>query len=68
MIIEFEFDTAHGVFRDAIILPDDHTLSDADIEAMKIERRDNWIYIVENPPSEPSPETVEIDGVIYQKV
>lgn len=68
MNIEFEFDTKYGVFRDAIILPDDHTFTDAEIEAMKVERRDNWIYVVENPPPEPSPETVEINGVIYQKV
>ena len=33
--IDFEFDTAHGKFRDALHLSDDHGLSDAEIEAVK---------------------------------
>lgn len=66
--IDFEFDTPYGVFRDAIILPNDHTLSDAEIEAMKIARRDAWIDSIENPPPEPPPETIEVDGVTYQRV
>lgn len=68
MKIEFEFDTPYGIFRDAIVLLDGHTFSDADITVMKEVRRDAWLYAVENPPPPPSPETVEIDGVIYQKV
>ena len=39
MKIDFEFDTAHGKFRDALHLPDNHGLSDAEIEAMKVQRR-----------------------------
>lgn len=66
--IDFEFDTRHGVYRDAITLPDDHTLSAADIEAMKIARRDSWIYAIDNPPPPVEPDTVEIDGVTYQRV
>jgi hypothetical protein len=64
--IDFEFTTPHGKFRDALNLPDNHGLSDAEIEAMKEQRRDNWIAVVEAPPVEP--ETVEIDGVTYEKV
>ena len=38
----------YGTFADAIHLPDDHTLTDADIEAMKQQRFDNWVaHIVE---------------------
>jgi len=66
MKIDFEFDTPHGKFRDALHLPDNHGLSDAEIEAMKVQRRDNWIAGVTAPPAEePEPEFIEIDGVKY---
>lgn len=66
MKIDFEFDTPHGVFRDALHLPDNHGLSNAEIEAMKVQRRDNWIAVVTAPPAEdPEPEFIEIDGVKY---
>jgi hypothetical protein len=64
--IDFEFTTAHGKFRDAIHLPKDHTLTQEQIEAMKEQRRDNWISVVTAPSVEP--DTVEIDGVTYEKV
>ena len=50
MKIDFEFTTKHGVFRDALYLDDYHTLSEAEITALKQERVDNWLYTVENPP------------------
>lgn len=50
--IIFEFQTDYGLFRDAIWLPEDHGLSDAEIETMKEQRRDNWIAIVSAPPAE----------------
>lgn len=53
--IDFEFDTPHGVFRDALHLPDDHTFTDAEIQAMKEQRRDNWIAVVTAPPVEEPP-------------
>lgn len=66
--IDFEQQTAHGVYRDAITLPDDHTLTDADIEAMKQQRVSNWVAYMDNPPQpEPEPEYIEIDGVRYLK-
>lgn len=65
--IDFEFMTKHGKFRDALYLPEDHSFTDEQIAAMKQERLDNWIFVVENPPP-PAPETVEIGGVIYEKV
>ena len=67
MKIDFEFDTPHGKYRDALYLPDDHTYNSAEIETMKAERVNNWIYAIENPPAS-EPETVEIDGVTYEKV
>jgi len=67
--IDFERETRHGVYRDAITLPDDHTLSQADIEAMMQQRVDNWVAFMDNPPQlEPETEYVEIDGVKYAKV
>jgi len=50
--IVFEFDTTYGVFRDALVLPDDHGLSDAELEAMKQQRLDNWIAVITAPPVE----------------
>ena len=50
--IDFQFDTPYGKFADALHLPDYHTFTDAEIEAMKEQRRDNWIAIVTAPPVE----------------
>jgi hypothetical protein len=49
--IDFQFDTQYGKFADALHLPEDHGLSDAQIEALKQERLDNWLAIVK--PQEP---------------
>lgn len=65
--IDFSFETPHGKFADALHLPDDHSLSDAEIQTMKEQRRDNWIAIVTAPPVEES-QTVVLDGVTYEKV
>jgi len=68
MKIDFEFETPHGKFADALHLPDNHTFTDAEIKAMKVQRRDNWIAVVTAPPvEEPAPEFIEIDGVKYVK-
>lgn len=50
--IIFEFQTQYGVFRDALHLPENHGLSDEQIDAMKQERVDNWIAVVTAPPPE----------------
>ena len=49
--INFEFD---DIYKDALILSDDHGLTDAEIEAMKQERYDKWLFNINNPP-EPVP-------------
>lgn len=67
--IDFEFETAHGKFADALHLPDDHSYTEAEIQAMKEQRRDNWIAIVTAPSVEPPVEmTKEVGGEIYQKL
>jgi hypothetical protein len=52
MIINFQFDTKYGAFKDAIHLPENHTYTNDDIEAMKQTRLDNWIAIVTAPQPE----------------
>ena len=47
--IDFEFDSPYGVFRDALHLPDDHGMSDAEVQAMKQQRFDNWLAILSMP-------------------
>jgi len=54
--IDFEFDSQFGVFRDALHLPEDHGLSEAEIQALKQQRFDNWLAIVNPPPVESPPE------------
>lgn len=57
--IVFEFATRYGVFRDALYLPPDHGLTDAEIETMKQERLTNWLAVIEAPPpptEEPVPD------------
>lgn len=66
--IDFEFNTKHGVFRDALYLAKDHGLTNGQIDALKQERLNNWLSAIENPPEpEPAPDVVEIDGVQYVK-
>lgn len=48
--IIFEFMTTYGVFRDALHLPNDHSYTQAQIAEMQIERLNNWLFNVENPP------------------
>ena len=57
--IDFYFETPYGRFSDALYLPEDHAYSDAEIEAMKEQRRDNWIAIVTAPPVEETPPVQE---------
>lgn len=56
--IDFAFDTKYGRFADALHLPDDHGFTDDEIEAMKQQRVDNWIAILETP-SEDLPTATE---------
>ena len=48
MKIDFSINTEFGIFNDALILDDDITYLDNDIEIMKQNRLNNWLAIV-NP-------------------
>jgi hypothetical protein len=52
----FEFETKYGVYRDALYLEENHIFTEQEIDAMKQQRVDNWLYAIENPPvTEPEP-------------
>lgn len=50
--IDFEFDSPYGKYADAIVLLDGQTMTDAEIEAMKQDRYDQWLINVTTPPVE----------------
>lgn len=50
--IDFEFQTEYGLYRDALWLPDDHGMTDEQIEVMKQQRVENWVAIVSAPPTD----------------
>ena len=52
MKIDFEKTDGTYTLVDAIHLPDDHMLTDDDIEAMKQKRFDDWVAIITAPPIE----------------
>lgn len=66
--IDFEFDTEHGVFRDALHLPEDHTFSEDEIQAMKQQRVDNWIAVITAPSTEAPVYTIDVLDETYQKL
>ena len=49
MKIDFSFNTQYGIYRDALYLEDNHNFTEQQIEAMKQERVDNWVYSITNP-------------------
>jgi len=56
--IDFEYATEHGIFRDALLLPEDHTFTEAEIVALKEARVNAWVALVSVPP----PQEEVIDG------
>jgi len=50
MKIDFQFETPHGIFRDALHLADDHTFTEEEIQAMKQQRLDKWVALITAPP------------------
>jgi hypothetical protein len=44
--IDFSFESEYGTFADALILSDDHTFTDVEIEAIKQQRLDDWIAVI----------------------
>lgn len=47
--IDFEFELQFGIYRDALYLPENHTYSEEEINAMKQERFDNWYKVITTP-------------------
>ena len=55
-MIKIDFSNTHetyGTFADALHLEDDHTFTDAEIEAMKQERFDNWVNHITTMSNQP---------------
>lgn len=50
--IDFEIDSPYGKYADAIVLLDGQTMTDAEIEAMKQDRYNNWLASITTPPVE----------------
>ena len=48
--IDFSFSSQYGTFSDALHLPDDHGLTQAEIDAMQQQRFDNWVAVITAPP------------------
>lgn len=67
MKIDFFFDTQYGKFCDALHLPDDHTLTDEEIQAMKQQRVDNWIAVVSYVPTEEEIAQMEAEALAAQE-
>ena len=57
MVINFEITKDQYTLKDALVLPDDHTFTDEELEAMKQVRFDNWYKIVTTPSDDSNPET-----------
>jgi hypothetical protein len=52
MKIDFEFDSPHGKYSDTLWFSNEESLpTEEQIEAMKLERFNNWLAII-NPPVE----------------
>lgn len=58
MQIRFEFQTKYGVYKDALNLSEDHGLSEEEIEVLKQQRVDRWVYNIEHKPESVLEETV----------
>ena len=53
--IDFAIETQYGTYRDALHLMDDHTFTEAEIEAMKQQRVENWLKVFDQPAEETPP-------------
>ena len=57
--VDFEITGEHGTFRDCIVLPENHGMSDAEIEAIKQKRYADWVAVITTVEEEPIEETAE---------
>lgn len=58
--IDFEIESQYGKFCDAIHLPEDHGLSEVEIEDLKQQRFNNWISAIESASTIEAPVIEEI--------
>jgi hypothetical protein len=56
MNIDFEISQNGYTLRDALILPDDHSFSEDEIQAMKQARFDSWYKVITTPVENPNPD------------
>lgn len=66
MKIDFEFITQYGTFKDCLNLEDDVSYSDEEIDAMKQQRLNNWLQIVD-AASQLSLEEIETRNLAIQQ-
>jgi hypothetical protein len=50
--IDFEFESSCGIFKDALYLSEDHTLTSDEIESMKRERFESWVNFIDSVSAE----------------
>lgn len=55
--IDFQFESEFGVYRDAIVLPEDHNFTDEQIESIKQQRFNAWLEAIT-----PSDEDIAVEG------
>ena len=65
MKIDFSFPSEYGTFCDALHLPDNHGLTDEELEAMKKARFDAWFLFVSTPKETASDVVLEERRNIY---
>ena len=58
--IDFEMATQYGTFKDALYLPDDHNLSELELETLKKDRADAWVNHVVAAANEPPTDVVDV--------
>lgn len=65
--IDFEMTNGTHTYRDALYLDDNHTLSDAEIEAIKQSRFDRWLSIITNPQVIETPSEEPVVDVVPEQ-
>ena len=50
--IDFSFHSQYGTFADALVLEDDHGLTQEEINAIQQQRFNDWVSIITASPSE----------------
>lgn len=65
-MIKIDFERTDGTYtlRDAITLPDNHTLTAEEIEQIKDSRWQDWIKMVTSPPVLPEYEQDELGNIV----